>query len=63
MCKELKNDVKHCNMKVNQINNFEFDFTYKVEKGISTIKGGLKVLNDLRFPEQIIKNSCNYLKI
>ncbi len=63
LCKELKNDVKHCNMKVNQINNFEFDFTYKVEKGISTIKGGLKVLNDLRFPEQIIKNSCNYLKI
>ena len=62
LCQKLENNVKQCHMKVKQINSFEFDFTYKIESGISTIKGGLKVLNDLCFPDEIIKKSSFYLE-
>ena len=62
LCQKLENNVKQCHMKVKQKNSFEFDFTYKIESGISTIKGGLKVLNDLCFPDEIIKKSSFYLE-
>ena len=32
-----------------------FTYTYKMEKGISNIKGGIKVLRDLEYPNEIIK--------
>ena len=35
-------------------NNEDFKFSYKIKKGISKIKGGLKVLKDLNYPEEII---------
>ena len=37
----------------------DFKFTYKLKKGISKIKGGLKVLKDLDYPEHIIKTIEN----
>jgi hypothetical protein len=33
-----------------------FEFTYRLKKGISKIKGGIKVLKDLEYPEEIIKS-------
>ena len=32
-----------------------FTYTYKLVKGISTIKGGIKVLRDLDYPTEIIE--------
>jgi len=34
--------------------NGDFIYTYKIEKGISNIKGGVKVLRDLDYPQYII---------
>ena len=42
-------------MEINK-NNENFDFTYKLKKGISKIKGGVKVLKDLEYPDEIIKS-------
>jgi DNA mismatch repair ATPase MutS len=32
-------------------------YLYKIASGISTIKGGLKVLRDLEYPDEIIDNA------
>ena len=34
----------------------DFNCSYKIKKGVSKVKGGLKVLKDLEYPEEIIKN-------
>jgi energy-coupling factor transporter ATP-binding protein EcfA2 len=33
----------------------DFHYTYKLEKGISKVKGGLKVLKDLKYPASILR--------
>jgi DNA mismatch repair ATPase MutS len=40
----------------------DFKYTYKLEKGISQIKGGVKVLKDLDYPIEIIHNTNDMLK-
>ena len=37
----------------------DFQYTYKIKKGISKVKGALKVLKDLNYPENIIENMNN----
>ena len=34
--------------------NGDFTYTYKIKKGISRIKGGIKVLKDLGYPQAIL---------
>jgi DNA mismatch repair ATPase MutS len=34
--------------------NDNFEYTYQLEKGISNIKGGLKVLHDMNYPKEIL---------
>ena len=49
--------MKLLKMKVN--NNKEnntFDYTYLLDKGISKIKGGSKVLNELNYPKTIVSS-------
>ena len=45
-------------MQVN-INNEILEYKYKLIKGISKIKG-IKVLTDLKYPQEIINNTKNY---
>ena len=45
-------------MKVNT-NSKDFEYTYKIKKGISKVKGAMKVLKDLNYPENIITNMKN----
>ena len=45
-------------MKVNN-NATDFEYTYKIKKGISKVKGAMKVLKDLNYPENIITNMKN----
>jgi len=57
ICKKYKKSVKIQNYKmdVNILENGCFDYTYKMKKGISTIKGALRVLKDMDYPEEIIR--------
>jgi DNA mismatch repair ATPase MutS len=38
-----------------------FNYTYKIKKGISKIKGGVRVLKDMNYPEEIIKTIEKYI--
>jgi hypothetical protein len=35
----------------------DFKYTYLLDKGISTVRGGIKVLYDMNYPKEIIDNS------
>lgn len=64
LCKKLsKNNKKIKNMKMFvKKHNDDFKYTYKVKKGISLIKGGVKVLKDLSYPEEIINDTREFLE-
>jgi DNA mismatch repair ATPase MutS len=63
LCKRLESEKKMNNfhMKIEVLND-DFKYTYKMEKGISDIKGGIKVLKDLEYPNEIIDMTSNTLK-
>ena len=46
--------IKHY---VNDKNEEDYKFTYKLKKGINKIKGGMKILKDLEYPENIISKT------
>lgn len=58
LCKKLNKQNNNFYMKVN-INSKDFEYTYKIKKGISKVKGAMKVLKDLNYPENIITNMKN----
>ena len=55
LCKRLDEDanVQNYHMKIKSHEN-HFEYTYKMQKGISSIKGGVQVLRDLDYPQEII---------
>jgi len=57
ICKKYKTSgkIQNYKMNVNILPNGHFDYTYKMKKGISTIKGALRVLKDMDYPEEIIR--------
>lgn len=42
-------------------NDGEFRYLYKIADGISTIKGGVKVLKELEYPEMIVKSAYSII--
>jgi hypothetical protein len=58
LCKKLNKQNNNFYMKVNT-NATDFEYTYKIKKGISKVKGAMKVLKDLNYPENIITNMKN----
>ena len=58
LCKKLNKQNNNFYMKVNT-NSSDFEYTYKIKKGISKVKGAMKVLKDLNYPENIIINMKN----
>ena len=44
------------------VQNEKQEHTYKIKKGISKIKGGIMVLKDLGYPEEIVRNAFNNMK-
>jgi len=61
LCRRLEKEkaLHNYHMKIETIND-DFKYTYKLEKGISYIKGGVKVLKDLDYPSEII-NTTNMI--
>lgn len=60
LCEKLNNNKKiiNCNMEIDQSNKY----TYKLIYGISYFKGGIKILQDLDYPQKIIDESRNIIK-
>lgn len=48
-------------MKTSIINN-KPKYYYKIKKGISKIKGGVHVLNQLKYPPKLIEEARNIIK-
>ena len=60
LCELLEKNKNYINlkMKVNNNNN-NIDFTYKLEEGISNIKGASDILKKLNYPKEILNNIDN----
>ncbi len=58
VCRKLAKNkrIQNFNMKTNSNENNTFSYTYQLVKGISEIKGGIKVLKELNYPTLITEN-------
>jgi DNA mismatch repair ATPase MutS len=60
LCKDLEDNERFQNYHMltqKKDGSEDFNYTYLLEKGISTISGGIKVLRDLNYPSEIVKNA------
>jgi hypothetical protein len=62
LCNKLENinGIKHYNMNTisdNSHTDIDFKYTYKLKKGISNIKGGIKVLKDMNYPVELLSQT------
>jgi hypothetical protein len=62
LCKKLEPIMENKHMDVTKTDEFNFMYTYQIRSGISNVKGGLKVLFDLHYPEYILDESNKILK-
>ena len=60
LCKKLDDNasIENCHMKTVKSGD-DFKYTYLLEKGISIVRGGVKVLHDMNYPMEIIKDTIN----
>jgi hypothetical protein len=56
LCELLKKHIENFKMETLETNN-TFEYTYKLVEGISKVKGGIKILNDMNYPKEIINMS------
>jgi DNA mismatch repair ATPase MutS len=60
LCKKLDKDESIENFHMKTIAAGEdFNYTYLLEKGISNVRGGVKVLHDMNYPKEIIDDTMN----
>jgi len=58
LCELLQDEnVQNMHMKIELCENGIIKYLYKLDKGISSIKGGIKVLEDLDYPAEIINST------
>ena len=64
LCESIEREelCENFKMNINIKENKEFEYTYRLIEGISTVKGGVKVLRDLNYPENIISDTNTYLE-
>lgn len=65
LCKKYKTNIDNKQMgwkNDENLSNNEYQFTYKIMKGISKIKGGMRVLKQLNYPLTLINDASNILK-
>ena len=68
LCKKLDNEkfINNYHMKILIDTSNNFEYTYKLENGISNFRGATKVLKDLEYPDEILsdmKDIVSTLKI
>lgn len=58
ICKQFKHSksTRNYKMEVNVLDNGLFDYTYQMKPGISKIKGAIRVLRDMNYPDEILNN-------
>jgi len=62
LCKKLnRENIKNYYMETIKKGNDNFRYTYLLKEGISDIKGGIKVLRDLGYSENMINKTDKYL--
>ena len=63
LCKLLnkEKDVENCRMK-STIDNYKPKYFYLLEKEISQIKGGIAVLKEIEYPEEILNHAKTILE-
>ena len=61
LCKKLEPIMDNNHMDVTKLDDFNFKYTYQMDRGISSVRGGLKVLYDLHYPEYILNESNKIL--
>ena len=56
LCKKLRGSPRIVNYKmdVDMTEDGRFKYTYKMRKGISKIKGGIMILEEMQYPTEII---------
>ena len=56
ICKHFKQSkyIQNYKMDVNVLNDGKYEYKYKIKKGISHIKGAIRVLKDMDYPEEIL---------
>ena len=57
LCENLTKNNNVENYSMRTVNN---EYTYILEKGISKVKGGLKILSDMDYPAEIMTKTLNY---
>jgi DNA mismatch repair ATPase MutS len=55
------NKIMNLHMEVADLGNYDFKYLYTLRPGISTIKGGIKVLYDLQYPASIVETTRSIL--
>ena len=62
VCKKLDNveGIINCKMVTEKKDN-KLKYTYKLDNGISEVKGGINVLTQMNYPKEIIDNTINSL--
>jgi hypothetical protein len=55
------NKIRNLHMEVADRGNYDFKYLYALRPGISSIKGGIKVLYDLQYPESIVETTRSIL--
>jgi len=63
VCKKMKKSKKICNYKMRvELDGDKLIYSYKIKKGISQIQGGINILRDMNYPEEILNSIKNYSK-
>jgi len=57
LCENL---IKNKNIENYSMKTINKEYTYILEKGISKVKGGLKILSDMDYPAEILTKTLNY---
>jgi DNA mismatch repair protein MutS len=58
ICRKLSKNaaIENCNMLTTKNDN-KMKYTYKLTPGVSTVKGGVNILADMDYPEEIIQRA------
>ena len=56
-CLDKDEKIENLHMEIEKGETDDFDYKYALKKGISRVRGGVKVLYDMEYPEEIIENT------